>query len=564
MSRPQAGEPGYDAIDFLFDMKQRERAERHAPPLSAGVVTDGEPVEIANPVKYAEGALGRAQADLEQLVQGERNHGLNAVAFSLGRLVGAGLLDRDETEAWLEQETAELWPDRDPRNCTGTIRSGLRSGEANPLEWVDAPTTPKARPLALVEAASAPQEGEKSLGETWGAVDLSATVRGLMDGTLERLAPSVGEREGGGHLFYAGKVNGLAGASGSGKSWTALTTCVQELGRGEHVVYVDLEDDAVGVVGRLLDLGVSPDAVLSRFHYVRPDEAHRPSGHDRLVALIAAHAPTIVVIDSTGEALALDGSKPNDDDDVARWFRRLPSALARLGPAVLVLDHVVKSDDGGLFAIGSQRKRAAVSGAQYMQTVQRPFARGQAGSAKLVCAKDRHGNYAQGSKVAELHVEPDGDGVGITLRVPAAVGAGDQTFRPTMLMERVSLLLEGQAEPLSRTSVHERVVGKKAALLEALDVLKTEGYVSVTPGARQSELCRSLRPYRQAADPLSDRYLGARDRVEPLRQVQTAPAQGPDPVLRKEEDRGPGQTPGCDPVPGPGGDRVGTESGEAA
>jgi hypothetical protein len=52
--------------------------------------------------------------------------------------------------------------------------------------------------------------------------------------------------------------------------------------------------------------------------------------------------------------MALDGAKPNDDD-TARWFRGLPAA-ARLGPAVVVIDHVVKSDEGGLWPIGSQRK----------------------------------------------------------------------------------------------------------------------------------------------------------------------------------------------------------------
>lgn len=160
----------------------------------------------------------------------------------------------------------------------------------------------------------------------------------------------------------------------------------------------------------------------------------------------------------------MDGAKPDDDDDTARWFRRLPTAIAKLGPAVVVLDHVVKADDGGLWPIGSQRKRAAISGAQYMQTVVRPFARDRAGAAKLVCAKDRHGNYRPGQKVAELTVTPTGTGVYLALNAPAERDdAAPKALRPTTLMERASLVLEGVSVPLSLRAVLSAVRGREEA-----------------------------------------------------------------------------------------------------
>ncbi|MFH5822273.1 AAA family ATPase [Georgenia sp. AZ-5] len=372
---------------------------------------------------------------------------------------------------------------------------------------------------AAGDASPAPEDAEDTTpapGASWRPVDLADTVAGLLAGTIKRHAPTIGTREDGAALFYAGKVNGVAGASGSGKTWTALHACVQQLEAGHHAVYVDLEDDAAGVVGRLLDLGTDPEHVLARFHYVHPDESFGTFAAAELAAIITTHQPALVVIDSTGESMALDGAKPNDDDDTARWFRRLPTAIANAGPAVVVLDHVVKADEGGLWPIGSQRKRAAISGAQYMQTTVRPFAKDAAGLAKLVCAKDRHGNYRPGQKVAELAVTPGPDGVHLALRAPGeASEAGPVTFRPTALMERVSRALETAGEPLSFRDVDGRVTGKQQHVTTALEVLVAEGYVNRADGPRRSKLHSIVRPYRQADDPESDAYVSASATVSP-------------------------------------------------
>ena len=90
---------------------------------------------------------------------------------------------------------------------------------------------------------------------SWSPVPLGPVVAGLLDGSLERLTPKVGQVAGAGFLFYPGKVNSLFGESGCGKTWTALVVAAMVLRSGGAVVYVDLEDDAAGVVGRLLDLG---------------------------------------------------------------------------------------------------------------------------------------------------------------------------------------------------------------------------------------------------------------------------------------------------------------------
>lgn len=345
-------------------------------------------------------------------------------------------------------------------------------------------------------------------GDTWQAVELQTTLSGLLDGTIKRLAPTVGTRNDGNALIYRGKVNGIAGASGSGKSWTALLCCAQELAAGDHAVYVDLEDDAASVLERLLLLGADPDVILDQFHYVHPDEQYGDLAAARLTALVERAQPTLVVIDSTGESLALDGAKPNDDDDVARWFRRLPTRIARLGPAVVILDHVVKADESGLWPIGSQRKRAAISGAQYMQTAVRMFDRDTDGLARLVCAKDRHGNYRQGMKVAELHVTPSRSDAYATLRnPPGEKNAESSRFRPTTYMERVSRALEEAPTALTFRGIDKTVRGKQQYIKSAVDALASEGYVNTQPGLRNSTLHTSARPYRQTDDPRSDAFM---------------------------------------------------------
>lgn len=374
--------------------------------------------------------------------------------------------------------------------------------------------TPVRAPAEPVETPAVPEGGPGESGASWAEVDLSATMAGVLAGTIERPAPTIGRRTDGQALFYRGRVNGVAGHSNAGKSWTAFAAAVQELSAGEHVVYIDLEDDAVGAVTRLLALGANPDDVLARFHYHCPQETYTDAAAQALAANLDQYAPSLVVIDSTGEGLALDGAKPNDDDDVARWFRRLPTPVARqTGAAVVVLDHVVKSDDGeGLWPGGSHRKRAAITGAQYMQVNVNPFDQTTPGYSKLVCAKDRHGNYRSRQTVALLHIDPEGERVHAQLRVPAETGtSGIGTWRPTAIMERVSKALEAAGEPLGVRALDRAVSGKKEHRQLATKLLIETGHVATGAGRNRAVLHTVVNPYRQADDPLSDMYRGTGD-----------------------------------------------------
>ena len=127
--------------------------------------------------------------------------------------------------------------------------------------------------------------------------------------------------------------------------------------RGERVLFVDYEDNPQGIVERLVLLG------LTLAEIVLVDYRNPTSGIGR--GLESVEGPYgLIVVDSTGEAMAAGSVDPNSDGEVAQWFT-IAKRYARLdgAPPIVVLDHVPKDKDAPTsYAIGSQRKRAALNG----------------------------------------------------------------------------------------------------------------------------------------------------------------------------------------------------------
>lgn len=340
---------------------------------------------------------------------------------------------------------------------------------------------------------------------SWSAQPVGEIVLGLQAGTLERPRPSVGALADGSFWLYAGAVNGLAGESGCGKTWTALAAVAAELIIGHSVIYVDFEDSVLGIVSRLLDMGVAPELIADpmMFAYVRPEVAFRDDERTAFWELIARTHPMLVVIDSTGESMALEGTDPNSDDGVAVWFRRVATAISDYGPAVLLLDHLPKSDNAAKSPIGSQRKRAAISGVQMIQTV-RPgmsFAKGRAGEARLTCTKDRHGNFVTGEVALQLTVNPEAarGETGLEVRLSAV---GDDEWAPTRHMLEISEFLEAAGVAKSTGAIKQGVKGKAETLVAALGVLVASGYVTAAAAPRNSTEYTHVAPFR-LGDPYS-------------------------------------------------------------
>lgn len=308
---------------------------------------------------------------------------------------------------------------------------------------------------------------------SWAPVALDA----ILAGEQVDPEPSMLVRSDGRALIYAGKVHGLQGEPESGKSWIVQYLAAERLERGEVVAYFDFEDSPSSVVGRLLALGVDPDAIRERFRYVRPDEPLSDHGRRDLDA--AAAGATVAVVDGTTEALTLHGLDLGSNVDIAKWLELLPRRLARRGAAVITLDHVVKDKEArGRYAIGAQHKLAGVDCA-YSARVIEPFGRGRVGRVGLMVTKDRPGHvrgFADDAHVAEVRFSSEADG-SVSISIEPPPGGEGKGFRPTFLMERVSTALE--EEPgLTAGELRKKVKGRRNEHKDrAVEVLVAEGFV---------------------------------------------------------------------------------------
>lgn len=316
-----------------------------------------------------------------------------------------------------------------------------------------------------------PEEAERT---TWEPIDVARVIAG----GCQIPAPTIYARDDNVCLFYAGKLHALNGEPESGKSWITQHAAAQTVEAGSHVWYVDFEDSPESVIGRLLSLGTDPTCLIDRFTYINPNRAIGADANDIIRARMVTHQPALVVVDGVTEAMSTFGLDPLDNKDTAKWFRVLPRRFAGRGAAVVMVDHVVKnSEERGRWAIGSQHKMAALTGAAYTVEVVQPFGRNKTGFARLVVTKDRPGwirQHAAGTTVAELHIRSDGDSAFAELRAPQQIGEGG--FRPTVTMERISSVLE-HGPALSKNALYAAVRGKKEAFGLAVELLVAEGFV---------------------------------------------------------------------------------------
>jgi hypothetical protein len=355
--------------------------------------------------------------------------------------------------------------------------------EEPPADWGDA-------------AAAPAEQGKERAPRTWGAQDL----RSVLDGSYRPPQPSVGRRDDGIGLFYPGRMNSVASESEAGKTWFALIACLQEINDGNHVLYLDFEDDAAGVVVRLLCLGAHPDDVLARFHYVRPENS--PSDIDLLdLASILDTEPTLAIVDGVTEGMSLFGLELKDNTDIAKFGRVLLRPLMNAGAAVVTLDHVVKSSENrGRYSIGGVHKLNGLNGVMYMLENRRPFGIGVTGKSTIRIAKDRPGqirknglSHSSGMHwYADLVVKSESQEYAEAhLYAPIQRDEGEREAdedekRINGLKRQVLDAIRKAPEPLTGKGIEDRVTGKAADIRKAVAGLIDTGQIVARPGPRNA------------------------------------------------------------------------------
>jgi hypothetical protein len=88
----------------------------------------------AHEINWAKKALGNAFLELRACRPGGRNAKLNALAYSMGRLVARGWITPERVEAMLMKgaEQCGLVADDGEKQCRATIASGIRAGISVP------------------------------------------------------------------------------------------------------------------------------------------------------------------------------------------------------------------------------------------------------------------------------------------------------------------------------------------------------------------------------------------------------------------------------------------------
>lgn len=237
-----------------------------------------------------------------------------------------------------------------------------------------------------------PNQLERS---SWWPVDLSLTLNGKGVPPPSLLRMDTGQA-----LLYRGRANGVHGEPEGGKSWLGFITVAQILDANGRALYVDYEDDEVGVVERLRALGVQDSVICSsQFCYVHPDEpledpkAMSRAARDLAELLSDERMFDLAVVDSYNEGMMVEGLNPLDNLDSGIFYARLIRHIISTGCGVLNVDHVVKNvDNRGSWALGAQHKRAMIRGASYQVEIDQPFGRGRTGSATIKVAKDTPGH----------------------------------------------------------------------------------------------------------------------------------------------------------------------------
>jgi hypothetical protein len=315
---------------------------------------------------------------------------------------------------------------------------------------------------------------------SWRPIDLL----GLED--MPPIRPTVGG------VLYPGGRHYFSAEHDSGKTFYAFALGLETIRAGGRVLHLDFEMFAARTRERLREMGATDDELAAWIH-VEPEGPPFSGYIDELLTL----KPTLAIVDAAAGAYDALGLDDNKRSDVERFARMIVTPLTRAGVASIVIDHVTKNRESrGRFAIGSERK---IGGADVHLSFQaiKPLHRGGSGLFKITVAKDRFG-FLPRPDVGELHLssDPETHAIAWTLQEVAASDTQGDGWKPTALMERVSIFLAEQTKPLSKSDVQRGVRGKRPYVIKAIDELLADGYATAIDGPRGSKLISFAKPFR--------------------------------------------------------------------
>lgn len=438
--------------------------------------------------------------------------------------------EQSKIERMLPGEFNELTQNTIANQMRESYPQAVQNTETMPVQAGSTPVAP------VQNGSTESHEANKTASPSWQFEDLAQ----LASGIELPPTPTVFQREDGQGLFYRGAVNDLHGEPGCGKSMIAQIATAQELKADRDVIYIDYEDSARNVVKRLLLLGVSGEQIIGHLHYVRPSA--KPSSPTSLggwrETLDYADTATLAIIDGVTSCLAYAGLDSNSGDDIAAWYNTMPRLISACGPAVVLIDHVVKSKDNrGRYAGGSMQKLALIDGISYSVDMTKPVGKGVRGTIVIKSGKDRiseieehcavswssNGSHLREAARIEIN-STDPKLMRVTIARPNMMPSDETTRqrgleRPTGLMEKISRIIENAPEEPNQTEIIELLKddgssARKTTVLTAINRLLEGEWISSRSGRNNRNIYASVRPYRQMNDPKSDAFVDRMSREE--------------------------------------------------
>lgn len=199
-----------------------------------------------------------------------------------------------------------------------------------------------------------------------------------------------------------------------------------------------------------------------------------------------------VAFDSSRHVLSGLGLAEDANDDYARFIAQMVMPLSRAGKTTAILDNTGHDGD---HPRGASAKRDLN---EVLFSLTAPDGDLDADVERRLVWRQTRGRFA-GSIPRTLEQRIGGGIYGPPEPAAEEGEAGDQPFRPTRLMERVSQYVEFD-DDCSQHAITEHVRGNDAALIQAIQVLASEGFIhreKRSGGWHQ----RSITAYREGEDP---------------------------------------------------------------
>jgi hypothetical protein len=299
-----------------------------------------------DPANYAKAALEREVGRVATAPAGQRNNTLNEAAFSLGQLVGGGVLSREVVEASLIAATASY--DETPGKTKGTIARGIEAGVKEPrgIPEKGAAAAPAVAGIAPAAAAT-PAAVAASAPLTPPDEGISCTDLLSLDLPEPRYAVPGLLPEG---------LTVFAARPKQGKSWKALQIALA-VGGGYSgllgtltplagaVLYLALEDTRRRLKKRVLKLLTGKGWAPPRNVEFRTASHRGAVGIGHIEEWLKAHPDARLVVVDTLQKFRppQKGGKSDTYGDDYETMGQLKALADRYAVAVLVIHHSRKS-----------------------------------------------------------------------------------------------------------------------------------------------------------------------------------------------------------------------------